>query len=141
MAVLEDDTVTPKPKHRALLLKDKMWVLAEDLVKVLNPAERATTLPGGQNYVSVAFILPIITSLVKHLQKQETNLSMEQGSGKQTIKKFCSNLVQELKEKFQLDPIKPTVVLALTASLDPHSRGLTYLPNESCQTNLKQELL
>jgi len=35
MAVLEDDTVTPKPKHRSLLLKDKMWVLAEDLVKVL----------------------------------------------------------------------------------------------------------
>ena len=88
MAVLEDDTVTPKPKHRALLLKDKMWVLAEDLVKVLNPAERATTLLGGQNYVSVAFILPIITSLAKHLQKQETNFSMEQGSGKQTKKNF-----------------------------------------------------
>jgi len=32
MAVLEDDFVTPKPEHRALLLNDKMWTLADDLV-------------------------------------------------------------------------------------------------------------
>ena len=50
-------------------------------------------------------------------------------------------MVQELREKFQLDPIKPTGVLALTASLDLRSCGLTYLLNESCQTILKQELL
>ena len=46
MAVLEDDLVTPKPEHHALLLKDKMWILAEDLVKVLTPAERAKALLG-----------------------------------------------------------------------------------------------
>ena len=44
-----------------------MWILAEDLVKVLTPAERETALFGGQNYVTVAFVLPIISSLVKHL--------------------------------------------------------------------------
>jgi len=55
-----------------------------DLVKVPIPAVRATTLLGGQNYVSVAFVLPIITSLVKHLQKQETKSGMELPSGKQT---------------------------------------------------------
>ena len=141
MAVLEDDSVTHKPEHRALLLKDKMWSLAEDLVKVLIPAERATALLGGQNYVTVAFVLPIISSLVKHLQKEEAKFSKEQGSGKQTVKKFCSTLIQELRNKFQLDPINPTGVLALTASLDPRSRGLTCLPNDSSQAALKEELL
>ena len=141
MAVLEDDSVTPKPEHRALLLKDKMWILAEDLVKVLTPAERATALLGGQNYVTVAFVLPIISSLVKHLQKEETKLGKEQGSVKQTVKKFCSTLIQELRNKFQLHPINPTSVLALTASLDPRSRSLTYLPDDNSQVALKEELL
>ena len=50
-----------------------MWILAEDLIKVLIPTERAAALLGGQNYVTVAFVLPIISSLVKHLQKEETN--------------------------------------------------------------------
>ena len=86
MAVLQDDSVTPKSEHRALLLKDKMWTLAEDLVRVLTPAERATALLGGQTYVTVAFVLPIISSLVKHLQKEEIKLGKEQGSVKQTVK-------------------------------------------------------
>ena len=75
MAVLEDDSVTLKPEHHALLLKDIMRILAKDLVKVLTLAERATALLGGQNYVTVTFVLPIISSLVKHLQKEETNYS------------------------------------------------------------------
>ena len=32
IAVLEDELVTPKPEHCALLLKDKMWALTDDLV-------------------------------------------------------------------------------------------------------------
>ena len=80
MAALEDESVTPKPEHRALLLKDKMWALADDLVQVLNPAERATALLGAQSYVTLAFVLPIISSLVKHLTKEETKAAAEQGA-------------------------------------------------------------
>ena len=141
MAVLEDDSVTPKPEHRALLLKDKMWTLAEDLVRVLTPAERAPALLGGQTYVTVAFVLPIISPLVKHLQKEEIKLGKEQGSVKQTVKKFCSTLIHKLNNKFQLDPINPTSVLALAAAFDPRSRGLTYLPNNNSHVALKVELL
>ena len=79
------------------------------------------------------FVLPIVSSLVKHLQKEETKLSKEQGSGEQIVKIFCSTLIQEFRNKFKLDPVYPTGVSALTASLDPHSRGLTYLPNDSSQ--------
>ena len=71
MVVLEDDSVTPKPEHSALLFKDKMWTLADDLVWMLSPAERATVLLAAQNYVTLAFALPIISSLVKDLGKEE----------------------------------------------------------------------
>ena len=64
MAVLEDESVTPKPEHRALLLKDKMWALTDDLVRVLSPVERATALLGAQSYITLAFVLPIVSSLV-----------------------------------------------------------------------------
>jgi len=47
-------------------------------------------------------------------------------------------LVHELREKFQLDPIKRAGVLALTASLDLRSRGLTYLLTECKLSNNSQ---
>jgi len=49
-------------------------------------------------------MLPIITSLVKHLQKQETNFSMEQESGKQTIEKFLFYLGSGIKGKVSIRP-------------------------------------
>ena len=49
-----------------------MWALADDLVRVLSPAESATALLGAQSYVTLAFILPKVSSLVKHLAKEET---------------------------------------------------------------------
>lgn len=141
MAVLEDESVTPKPEHRALLLKDKMWALADDLIRVLSPAERATALLGAQSYVTLAFVLPIVSSLVKHLAKEETKAAAEQGAVKTCIKNFCSTLSLELKKKFGLDPINPVSVLSLAAALDPRSRGLTYLNDDNSQAALKQELL
>ena len=79
-AVFEDELVTPKPEHHALLLKDKMWVLADDLAQVLSPAERATALLFAQSYVTIAFVLPIVSFLVKYLPKEETKTAAEQGT-------------------------------------------------------------
>ena len=136
MTLLEDELVTPKPEHRALLLKDKIWALADDLVRVLSPAERVTALLGAQSYVTLAFVLPIVSSLVKHLAKEETKAAAEQGAVKICIKSFCATLSQELKRKFGLDPINPVSVLSLAASLDPRSRGLTYLNDDNSQTGV-----
>ena len=98
MAVLEDESVTPKPEHRALLLKDKMWALADDLVRVLSPAERATALLGAQSYVTLAFVLPIVSSLVKHLTKEETKAAAEQGAVKHALRILCYTIIR-VKEK------------------------------------------
>lgn len=53
--------------------KDKMWTLADDLVRVLQPAERTTALLSGQSYVTSACVLPIISSLVKHFSSCSIN--------------------------------------------------------------------
>ena len=42
IAVLADPALTPKAEHRALLLKEKRWSIAEDLMRILRPAEKAT---------------------------------------------------------------------------------------------------
>ena len=127
MAVLKDESVIPKPEHRALLLTDKMWALADGLVCVLSLAERATALLGAQSYVTLAFVLLIVSSLVKHLAKEETKAAAEQGTVKACIKNFCATLSLELQKKFGLDPINPVSILSLADSLDSRSRGLTYL--------------
>ena len=46
--------------------------LADDLIRVLSPAERATALLGAQGYVTLPFVLSIVSSLAKHLAKEET---------------------------------------------------------------------
>ena len=54
IAVLEDESVTTKPEYYALLLKDKMWALADDLVQVLSSTERAASLPCAQSYITLS---------------------------------------------------------------------------------------
>ena len=137
MAVLENESVTTKPEHHAVLLKDKMWALTDKLVRVLSPAERATVLLGAQSYVTLTFVLPIISSLVKHLTKEETKAAAEQGAVKICIKNFCAALSLKLKKKLGLDPINPVSIIPLAASLHPLSRGLNYLTDDNSQAALK----
>ena len=54
MVVLQDESATSKPKHCALLLKDKMCTWADDLVQVLSSVEKANALLGAQRYVILA---------------------------------------------------------------------------------------
>ena len=80
MTVSEDELVTPKPEHRALLLQDKMWPLANDLVRVLSLVltEKATVLLRiAQSHVTLVFVLLIVSSLVKHLVKEETKQQLQ----------------------------------------------------------------
>ena len=118
-----------------------MWALADDLVRMLSPAERVTALLSAQSYITLAFVLLIVSSLVKHLAKEKTKTATEQGTVKACFKNFCTTLSLELKKKFGLDPINPVSILSLVASLDPHSRDLTYLNDDSNQVAFKQELL
>ena len=63
-AVLTDPVLTPKSDHRALLLKEKRWALAEELVSALRPYEKATSVLSGQQYLIMSSVLPITSGPV-----------------------------------------------------------------------------
>ena len=79
-AVQEDEST--KEKDRALLLKDKKWSMASDLVKVLQPFECATTILSGQQYPTLSLLLPVIAGLRKGLAD--------------TLPQECSRTIKEL---------------------------------------------
>lgn len=133
MAVLEDANVT-KPEHRLLMLKDKDWGLAQALVDVLSPLEKATTVLGGESYVTTSIVLPVATSLVRHLQQPA------RAGDSETITSFRRKLATELETKFGLDPIAPTTIEAVCAALDPRSRALTFL-DEANGSTLKERII
>ena len=49
-----------KPKDCALLLADTQWSLAEHLVTVLRPVERAATVLSGQ-YPLLSLVYPVVS--------------------------------------------------------------------------------
>ncbi|XP_065177356.1 uncharacterized protein LOC135808138 [Sycon ciliatum] len=62
-SVLVDTAKTPKADHRALLLKEKRWATAEQLMEVLAPSEKATRLLSGQKYLTISCVMPVVMSL------------------------------------------------------------------------------
>ena len=88
----------------ALLLKHKVLETADDLVQVLSPAEKATALLGAQSYVTLAFVLSIVLSLIKYLVKEEAEAADKQRAVKIDIKKFCATLSLEFKKSFDSIP-------------------------------------
>ena len=49
--------------YRDLLLKEVQWVLAKDLVDILQEFEVATTIVSGQKYVTLSLMLPVVSDL------------------------------------------------------------------------------
>ena len=134
-AVLTDPVLTPKSDHRALLLKEKRWALAEELVSALRPYEKATSVLSGQQYLTISSVLPITSSLVRC---SEQYAGEEQMSA--PVKAFCRQLVQEVKQKFKLAPVDVHSTSAIAAALDPRARGLSFLDDDQRQ-DLRQEIL
>ena len=64
--------------------------MADDLVQVLSPAEKATALLGAQSYVTLALVLSIrsFISLIKHVAKEKTKAAAKQGAVKYALGHF-----------------------------------------------------
>ena len=160
-AVLVDSVLTPSESHRALLLKQKYWSLAEELVKVLGPAEKATSLLSGQQYVTASCTLPIVTAIVRSTEAHRERIQADETEEHRTrtaaqehrtrmaadrtkhvaMKSFCKDLAQNIRLKFQLDPVDECSLPTVAASLDPRSKSLTFLPSTDARDGLKLELL
>ena len=92
--------------------------MASDLVKVLQPFERATTILSGQQYPTLSLLLPVIAGLRKGLAD-----TLPQECSR-TIKNLQAHLTQELGKKF--DVRAPASGTALAAAVDPRFRSLLF---------------
>eukprot|EP00117_Sycon_ciliatum_P035082 scpid56897/ scgid26660/ len=136
-AVLADPALTPKPEHRALLLKEKRWAVAKELVTILKPAEKATALLSGQKYLTVSSVLPIVTSLRNLANAAAARLGDE---SKPSLSDFATSIGVELSIKFHLEPIDVCSPSCVAAALHPRSRSLGFL-RAGDRNDLQQEIL
>ena len=136
-AVLVDQAKTPKAEHRALLLKDKRWCTAEKVARILDPAEKATALLSGQQYLTASCVLPVMMSLKSMAEAEATQAEVD-GDG--TVCQMCRRLSDELSSKFKLDPLELHSHLPVAAALDPRSRALPFLDADG-RSALKLEVL
>ena len=106
--------------------------MASDLVKVLQPFERATTILSGQQYPTLLLLLPVIAGLRKGLAD-----TLPQECSK-TIKNFQAHLTQELGTKFDVSPASGT---ALAAAVDSRFCSLLLFKTEEEQAQLNAAML
>lgn len=87
-AVLSCGEVT-KRSDRALDLKGEQWILAQELVKVLEPFEVATTFLSYEENASLSYLLPILHGSVEFLQKPAEDTP--------TVQQFKQKVAAEIK--------------------------------------------
>ena len=120
-AVFQNDV---HKKFRDLIMDDRQWKLAEEFVDVMRPQETATSILGGQKYVTASLVLPVIVSVRDGLAA-----AGESFSG--AVAGFRRHLADELTGKFCLDKQDAASTWVLAAAMDPRFRGLSFLPSLS----------
>ena len=116
-----------------LNLSDREWSLAKELRDVLGPFEKVTTVMGGQNYVTMSLIIPLIHGLAEGLE-----VSLRDSVD---MKNFKRKICSELESKFHSDSLEPDSLPLLCSSMDPHFRDLQFLDEDEHRTSVKEALL
>ena len=106
-------------------------------MRILRPAEKATALLSGQQYLTVSSVLPVVTSLCSLADTEANRLAVE---SKDSLSTFASVISREITQKFKLSPIDTHSVRCVAAGLDPRSRSQAFLPADSRQT-MQEEVL
>ena len=122
--VLSDASLTKKKDDRDLLLKDDDWNLVDDLVMILKEYEDATTVVGGESYLTLSLLLPITTHLY------DTTARYARKAGTVAGKALAETLNVELTKKFPIHEPDMGSPAVISAALDPRFRHLQFLPEE-----------
>ena len=134
-AVLSDEEVTKRSDH-SLDLKSEQWKLAEDLVKILEPFNIATTFLSYEENVSISSVFPILHGLIDQLKP-----SIDPADST-AICQFKEKVSQEIKRRWELDSIDITSPLLLTSAIDPRFRQLTFTKLEEANSkDLKEKII
>ena len=128
VAVLSDEST-----YAYLNLPVNCWLLAKHLVDVLSPFEKATSLLGGERYITMSLVIPVIVSL-------KDGLSLDKNDT-QHVRKFKKALSIALNKKFHLDCLEPSSLPVLCTAMVPRFRDLDFLEEEDDRAAVRQALL
>lgn len=125
-AVLSDKTIT-KRSDRNLDLTSTQWSLAEELVKILEPFDVATTLLCGEEKSVISCTLPIVFGLLQHIDSQEN-------STLPAITQFKKILKEEITERWKLEDLDISKSLVLSTVLDLRFKPWKFFTEEKLET-------
>ncbi|XP_055035972.2 E3 SUMO-protein ligase ZBED1-like [Misgurnus anguillicaudatus] len=132
-AVLSDRTTTKLADAKTLELIDDHWQTIEEILPVLQTLKIATEALGGENYVSVSMVYPLVHSLLsRHLQVS--------GEESQKVNEFKNTVAASLKQRVHNANLQNAGKTPLLASaLDPRHKHLRFL-DENMRVSVREKL-
>uniref|UniRef100_A0A3B4VA39 BED-type domain-containing protein n=1 Tax=Seriola dumerili TaxID=41447 RepID=A0A3B4VA39_SERDU len=134
-AVLEDETVTKPTARKALTMRASQWELIQQLLPVLRPLAKATTIMCGEMHVGLSFIYPVILNLVDGVLRVEESDVVATRNFKNAVRK-------QLTTRFKLDTEDDLAgsVPIMACILDPRFKDHHFLP-ENTRAEVKSHLI
>ncbi|KAK5890918.1 hypothetical protein CesoFtcFv8_014394 [Champsocephalus esox] len=134
-AVLADETVTKVGIRKSLAMRECQWELVEQLIPVLRPLAKATTIMCGENHIGLCFIYPVLLNMANNtLSANESNLA--------AIRSFKNTVRKELTTRFKLlSRLLAESIPIMACMLDPRFKHLKFFPDdvrEEAQARLPQ---
>lgn len=119
MALAND---TSLPKHASTTLKNSVFnfdelTLVENMVKILVPFEKATTLVCADQHPTMHKVLPIVTKLMRATEISDDDAAV--------IKKIKQKMLAEMSKRTQSEDISLMACL-----LNPFTKGLDFVSEE-----------
>ncbi|XDV26736.1 hypothetical protein PO909_030371 [Leuciscus waleckii] len=132
-AVLSDRTTTKLADAKTLELIDDHWQTIEEILPVLHSLKIASEALGGENYVSVSMVYPLVQSLLsRHLQMS--------GGESQKVNEFKNTVAASLKQRINIANLQNAGKTPLLASaLDPRHKHLRFL-DENMREAVREKL-
>lgn len=135
-AVLSCERVTRR-SDRYLDLKNDQWTLAEELIKVLEPFEVATTFLSYEENSSLSSTLPVLYGLIDGLNEAPEK---EDESLPAAIVEFKRIVAEELTRRWELEDLDTSTPFVLAPLVDPRFKLLELL-NERDKILIKAEIV
>ena len=127
-AVLSCEQVT-KRKDRYLYLKSDQWTLAEELAKILEPFETATTFFSYEENSSFSTTLPVLLGLVEGLRKELERESEDPSPP--AIEEFKRVVADEIARRWDLEQLETSDPMVLAPLVDPRFKLIQSLSEDS----------
>jgi len=118
-------------------LKNEQWTLAEELVKIMEPFEEATTFLSYEENSSLSSVLPVLFGLIDGLKQTSEN---EDESFPAILNDFKIKIADKITKRWELENLDTSTPLVLSPLIDPRFK-LLESPSETDKQLIKTEVL